>query len=180
MDPDRLDALLADAVAAEAGRIRASQRHLRQAAQEEATFAGTLVDLAERAAAVTVHTTDRRAHHGTTAAVGRDFVVVRDGDRPPVIVASRAIAFVREHVRLRADTAGDRKAPVDTTFSILLAGLAGDRPLVQLGVSGSDNLWLGELRAVGRDVVTFGLEAESGATLYVPLASVTELVVMER
>ena len=180
MDLDRLDALLADAVAEAAGAERASTRMLREAAEQEATFIGSLVDIAERGGSVVVRAGASRSHRGKVRAVGRDFVILQEGDGAPALLALGSIASVREVDVTGHDTAGQRRAPVGASLRTLLARLAAERPLVQVRCAGDDVALLGALRAVGADVVTLRLEADSRATVLVPLHAVTEVVLLER
>src|SRR4051812_21674722 len=80
--------LLADAAADAAVSDRSQGRVLRQVAEEEATFVGVCVDLAERGVGVVIRTASGRSHRGVVVAVGRDFLVVRDAARAgtPVFV----------------------------------------------------------------------------------------------
>ena len=179
MSPDPLDALLADAVAAEASIARAKERVLRQAAEEGATVVGSLVELAERQAAVTTRTAAGRSHRGHVVAVGRDFVVMRDGMRPAVFVAIAAIAWVRPVDPIAHDTTGDRAAPVEASLAAVLTGLAGDRPRVQLSLMADTQPLTGQLRAVGLDIVTIHLEDGARSPVYVPVASISEVALLD-
>lgn len=159
----------ADAAAAS----RAREHWLRQAAAEEAMVAGVLLDLAERATTVAVQGVGGRTHRGTVRAVGEDFAALRTpaGDllvRFDVIVAIRADDDVA--------AVGDRAAALDMAFSEAVAAVAGDRPRV-LVVARDGSGMAGELRSVGRDVVTLRL-ADAASTAYVPLASIAELTIV--
>lgn len=170
----------ADTRAAEASRGRRQQRFLRQAAEEEATFAGVVVDLSERSRALVVRTASGRSHRGHIVAVGRDFLVVREPGGPPVFVALAAAASVRlQPGHHTGDTTGARAAPVDATLAVVLAGLAGDRPTVSVTTAGDPTALTGELRAVGADVATLRLGGDAGGMAYVRLDSVTELLLVD-
>ena len=179
MEPDRLAALLADAVAEQAGRERAEARLLRQAAEEGATLAGVLVDLVERSEPVSVRTVGGRTHRGRLQAVGRDFLVIRDNPNPPAFVRISAVATIRSPRDTRHDTASDRRPPVDASFAAVVAGLAAERPRVQVSTGGDDTALTGLLRAAGHDVLTLRLESGDRATVYVPIASVRDLVLLD-
>ena len=58
---------------------RAHERWLAPAAEEEGTFAGVLVDLAERGAPVVSTPSGGRRHRGVVRAVADDFVALRTG-----------------------------------------------------------------------------------------------------
>ena len=152
---------------------------LRQAAEEGATFIGTLVDVLERAETVTIRMATGRAYRGLLRAVGRDFVVIREPATPPALLAIRAVTSVRTVRGGRFDSAGDRKPTLDTTLASVLAGAAADRPAVQVGVPGEPSLLLGELRAAGTDVVTLRLDAATRPTIFVPVSAVDEVVLLD-
>lgn len=185
-DADRfvsaLERLVADAAAAEAARERSQERHLRDVAEAEATFVGVAVDLAERRAAVVVRTVTGRTHRGQVLAVGRDVVVVRDGDRPPALLAIGGITSIRglgaTHVGVRRDTAGARPAPLDVSFAGLVSRLGAERPRVHVVVPGDDPV-IGEVRAVGADVLTVRLDHEGRPTAHVRLEAILEVVLLD-
>ena len=171
-----LERWLSDAAADEAARERSQERSLRDAAEQSATFVGVLVDMAERGERVVLRTTTGRMLQGAIRAVGRDFVVIA-GDASAAFVSLSGVAAVRLHPGRRSeDTSGDRAAPVDASFAALLAGVAGDRPRVQVGVTGEPHPVTGELRAVGLDVMTIALDGST--TAYVPMTNLVELIVL--
>ena len=175
---DSLEAMLADAVAAEAARERSADRLLRQAAAEEATFAGVLVDLAERGERVAVRTAGGRVHRGVVRAVGLDFVVVQpeagDGDGPPVFVRLAAVTSVRTE-DTPADVTGNRRPPLAASLAAVLGGLAPDRPHVQVGIAGEGAYISGELVSAGFDVLVL-----RQPTTVVPIEAIIEVVVLDR
>ena len=171
-----LERWLSDAAAEEAARERSQERSLRDASVQSATFVGVLVDAAERGERVVVRTTTGRMLQGAIKAVGRDFVVVA-GDASAAFVSLSGVAAVRLHPGRRAeDTAGDRVAPVRASLASVLAGVAVDRPRVQMGITGEPHPVTGELRAVGLDVVTIALDGMT--TAYVPFENLVELIVL--
>ncbi|HEX2851397.1 MAG TPA: hypothetical protein VHN98_12625 [Acidimicrobiales bacterium] len=166
---------VADAHAEDAAHDRARLRVLRQIGEEEATFAGIILDLAERGGPVTIRTAAGRVHRGRVVALGRDFVVVREGELPPVFVALSAAVAVRPVPSDRsAAIAGARRPPLEASLAAVLAGLAGERPRIHLAVAGDAQVIAGELRAVGSDVAV--LRSDDGSTLYVHLDTVLEVV----
>jgi hypothetical protein len=174
-----LDHLVADAVAEAAAQERSQTRVLRQIAEEEATFLGLALDLAERGVTVVVRTASGRSHRGAVVAVGRDFVVVRDGGGPPAFLAVGAIASLRPQPGSGArDAAGGRGAPLDVGLAALLPALAADRPRVQLCALGDEPI-AGELRAAGVDVLTLRLDGDAGLRAHVRLAAVAELLLLD-
>lgn len=160
---DDLLRLLDRARAADALAARARERLLRTVAEEGATLAGTLVDLAEAGAEVRVRTTFGRPASGPVRFVGSDFAVVGD-----VWVRLSAIVAV---LGASSPAAGDR-APSDVLLSEALHRIATERPRVALATPGE--VLAGELVAAGVDVVTVRLDGEAGLA-YVPVASVLGL-----
>jgi hypothetical protein len=174
-----LDHLVADAVAEEAARERSQTRVLRQIAEEEATFLGVAVDLAERGVTVVARTSSGRSHRGRVLAVGRDFVVLRDGGGPPAFLAASAISSLRPQPgAATADTAGGRSAPIAVGLAALLVSLAADRPRVQVSAVGDEPV-AGQLRSVGVDVLTLRLDGDAGLRVHIRLDAVSELLLLD-
>ena len=146
-------ALLDEATAGEQASARGRERWLRRQATEGATLAGTLLDLAESGAPVTVWTAPDRRVDGVPVGVGTDVVVLRDrGDH--VAVRIGAISVVRPGPGQRGVPAtGDRSAAMRIDFVELLARIVDDRPEVALVVVTGETL-TGTLVAVGADVLT--------------------------
>lgn len=183
-DDDRflasLHRLVADAVAETAARERSQARVLRQVAEESATFAGVALDLAERGEVIVARMATGRAHRGRLLAVGRDFVVVRDTPGPPVLLAMAGIAALRPQPLGRpTDTAGARRPPLDVGLAVLLAGLAADRPRIQVMAVGDSQPLSGELRAVGLDVATLRLDGEGKNLAHLRIANLAEVVLVD-
>lgn len=176
-----LHRLVADAAAAEAARERVQERTLRAVAEAEATFDGVALDLAENGAAVVVRTSEGRSHRGRILAVGRDFLALRDGDRPPALVAVGRVTSIRPHpagALGRRDAAGGRPAPLHVGLGGVLSQLGAERPRVLVFAAGEDPL-AGELRAVGTDVVTLRLDADRRPVVHVRLDAVSEVVLLD-
>jgi len=169
-----LAAWVASLVADEAAAARARTTWLRRQAAEEGTFAGALVDLAERAAPVVVHLHNGRRHRGTLVVVGRDFAALRTVGGRDVLIAQRGLASVRT-LPGNAVTVGDRPVLTELTLAETLAALAGERARVLLMGHDPTDALVGELRAVGTDLVTIRLDG--GGTAYVSSSSVLELSV---
>jgi hypothetical protein len=171
---DELLQLLDEARADERGASRGRERVLRQAAEEGARLAGTLVDLAERGSGVTIRTEAGRAHHGAVRVVATDFCVVgtEAGD---VWVALAGIVTVRPHPGERhAPATGDRTS-LDLLLVEALARVAPERPRVALVTAGGEAT-AGELRAVGEDVVTLRLDGDPRAVCYVSASAIREVL----
>ncbi|HXH57916.1 hypothetical protein [Iamia sp.] len=153
-----------------AAAARARERWLRQAADEEALVAGVLLDVAERAELVVIQGVSGRTHRGTVRGVGEDFVAVRTG-RSDVLLPYDAIVAIRPEGRPRGGA--DRAQALDLAFAEALSALVGERPRV-LVVSRDGTGLSGDLRAVGRDVLTLRI-AEADGTVYVPIAALAEV-----
>jgi hypothetical protein len=169
----RLHALIADARAEESADARARERWLRAAADADATLAGVLLDLGERDANVAIATVEGRRVLGTIELVGADFISVRTDAGHELLLGAGSLASVRTAPSLDP-AVGDRVTTTDLRLADVLAELAADRARVRLVVRGSGDVLAGELRSVGRDVLTLRTEGASGGTTYVPLAAVVE------
>jgi hypothetical protein len=170
----RLADFAASSRADDAAAARAREGFLRRTALEEATFAGVLVDLAERGSPVLVVGAGGRRHRGVLRSIGADFVGLRTPDGRDVLLAHRGIASVRPAGRA-PEAAGDRATTLPLGLGEALAVLAEDRPRVLvLTVPGDEGL-AGLLTSVGRDVVAVLLDGGDRRTAYVALAAVAEV-----
>jgi hypothetical protein len=180
VDESELGRFLADAAADDAARARSQERGLRQVAEEEATFAGLALDLAERGVGVIARTASGRPHRGRIEAVGRDFLVVREGTRPSVFLALAAMTVLRPEPAVGGgDFAGARPAPIDVGLAAALSRLAVERPRVQLTSVGDPEPLAGELRSVGADVATLQLDGDSRLVAHVRLAGVADVMLFD-
>jgi hypothetical protein len=169
-----LTAWSADQRADEAARSRTVERSLRQQAIEEATFAGTLLDLAEAGAPLAVQVRGGRQYRGVAAGVGRDFVAVRTDGGHLTLIAFAHIAAVRP-TDVSAPASGARP-PGPRSLVQLLDLCVGDRPRVQVVAAGETVV--GELVAVGTDVLSVRADAAGHGerhVTYVPAGSVSEV-----
>jgi hypothetical protein len=179
-DADFLEDLrrwVADARADEAGAARSRLRALRLQAEEDATFAGLLLDEAERGGEVVVTTVAGALHAGTVAAVGRDFAVVWVRRRLPVFVPLAAVASVRLPPGASGRFTGDRPPPLDAGLAAVLGAVAGGRPRVR--VAPASTATTGVLAAVGTDVCLVHADGEPPVPTYVPMPAVTDLAVLD-
>ena len=71
---------------------------------------------------------------------------------------------------------GDRVVDVELGLAEALAAIAGDRPRVLVVTSADGEGLAGELRAVGRDVVTLRLDGADRSPVYVAIASIAEVM----
>lgn len=168
--------LLAEGRVDEAVAARARGRWLRQQTDEEATLTAVLADLGDAAAPVVLGLGGRGATPGTLALVGAD-VAVLDTAVGALVVPHRAITWVRSEPGA-AVPVGGRRIDAPVTFVALLAALAAERPSVAVGTgagAGHDRV-VGELRAVGADVVRLVDPEVPAAAVVVPVASITEVL----
>ncbi len=170
-----LSAWVATLVADEAARSRARTSWLRRQAAEEGSFAGALVDLAERGTSVVLHLHNGHRHRGTIVVVGRDFAALRTPGGRDILVAERGLASVRT-LPGHAMSVGDRPVLTDLTLTETLGALADERARVLVIGHDVDDGVAGELRSVGTDLVIIRLDG-AGGTAYVSSASVLELSV---
>jgi hypothetical protein len=169
-----LERWAADARAREAADARVRERWLRAQAEEGSSLAGVLLALAERRATVVVTTVGGRRHRGVVAGVGLDFVALQAPAGTTTLVAFAAVGDVRvaDAGRRVAPTTGEAPRPLGARLGDVLAQAAGQRPRisVQAGVAAV----VGDLRAVGDDLLTLRADGAAGA-VYVALASVSEV-----
>ena len=171
-----LERWAADAAVDEAARSRLRERWLRVQSEESASVLGTLVDLAERGAPVTLDVAGQRAR-GRVVGVGGDFVALRaggsDGGDHDVLVRLRAIDVVRVEpggVAVR----GDRSKLLEVTLDAVVGPLAAERPEVLVRTWGGAAV-RGELRSAGTDVLAVRVDGDPPSPTWVPLWSVTML-----
>lgn len=170
----RLAAWAAEARVDEAAAARSRERWLRQVAGEEASFAGVLIDLAERGSPVVAAGVGGRRHRGVVVAVGSDFVALRTPVGRDVLLAVTAIGALRPEGGADA-SAGDRVVTVELDLAGALATLVPDRPRLLLVPRSGDDGVAGTLRAVGRDVVVLRTDGSPAATVYVPVGAIAEV-----
>jgi hypothetical protein len=170
----RLARWAADARADDAAAARARERWLRRQAEEDATTAGLLVDLAERADPVSLALRGGRECRGVIVAVGTDFCAVRRPNGDDALVPFAALAAVRVDGTRTAATA--RRSGVVLRLSDALAALVPERPDILVATEGNEP-WRGELRAVGWDLLSMRLDGAAPRSLHVPLAAIIEVVV---
>jgi len=173
----RLERWVAEARSGDAAASRTRARWLRIQSEESATFAGVLIDLAERTARVAVHTRAGRRHRGVIAVVAVDFCAVRTDRGHDVLVAYRGIASVRPDADIPGPS-GDRLVHSDVALAEMLSILNADRPRLLVMTTVGDEGLAGELRSVGRDVITLRLDGASRAPVYVPIDTIAEITLV--
>jgi hypothetical protein len=168
---------VADGQVDEAARARSRRRWLENAATEEATLGGVLLDLAERRRPVTVRTLAGHRITGPIIAVGADFIAVADARLGDTLMPTTRIATVQP---APGDDlpAGDRRHDVVLTFGDALMELAAERPEVMVGVG--DEALRGELRTASTEVVTLVIADERREPISIALAAIGNVVVRSR
>ena len=163
---------VADGQVDEAARARSRRRWLENAATEEATLGGVLLDLAERRRPVIVRTLA-----GHRVAVGADFVGVADARLGDTLMPTTRIATVQP---APGDDlpAGDRRHDVVLAFGDALTELAAERPDVMVGVG--DETLRGELRTASTEVVTLVIADERREPISIALTAIDHVVVRSR
>jgi hypothetical protein len=178
---DNLERWAAEAMAREAADERIRERWLKRQAQEGATFASLLLDLAERRVTVTLSTTDGQRHQGLVTMVGLDFTAVRTSVGHLTVVALRAVLAVvptgdSRFASLDGGT-DDRPRPIDATMADALAEAAASRPRVSL--RGGTMAVTGELRGMGSDLVVLAVGEPRPRPTYLRLGSISEISFFE-
>lgn len=163
------------------------ERWLRTQAEEDASFADVLVDLAERGSEATLRTVGGRAHTGRVLSVGRDFVAVRTATAPLTLLPLAMVAVVTVVTEPPASPSGGPGPALDegsggadgygdhstaTGLADVLAQAAGHRPRLSVDVAGQQ--LVGELRSVGRDLITLRPTDRPGLA-FVTLQSVSAI-----
>lgn len=137
------------------------------------TFVGTMIELAETGAPVTVLTRTEAAVRGTVATVGSDVVVIRTaGASSDVLLRISAIEGLLEsgsgHDR---SSSGHRSGP---TFAELLDRYSETSERVAV-TTASGNMVMGSVQRVGEDQLVLKLDG-SGDSLTVPTTAIDQVV----
>jgi hypothetical protein len=165
-----LEDLLADGRADDAASERQRTRLLRQISEEEATLAGLLLDLAERATSVTMETAGAGSHRGVVRMVAKDFCVVAT-DVGDVWLTFAGLTVVRPHPGERHPPASGQRAAVDIGLAEALGRVVGERPPIRVIAAGGQRV-AGELRSAGIDVLSIRIDGPEAGVVYVPVSSV--------
>ena len=147
------DRFAADAREQEAVASRAREGWLRQAAGDDATLSGTLLDLAERGTAVLLTLRSGRRHRVAVWRVASDCIAVRHDDGRVSWLALDAIAVVAGEPGGRALPVSTRRVESEVTLSDVMADLVADQATVALFVADMTDAQRGRLVGGGRDVV---------------------------
>lgn len=169
-----LERWASEAAVDEAARARARARWLRVQAEEDASLAGTLVDLAERARAVSLEVRGGRRLRGVVVGLGSDFLALRDERGQQVLVALDAVEVVRTEPG-GTDVRGDRTSLLDVSLAGVLGPVAADRPEVLIRTREGTTV-RGVLRSAGADVLRVRVEGDPPTPAWVALGAVAVLV----
>jgi hypothetical protein len=160
----------ADQRAVSAAGSRSRQRSLREQAAASATWAGTVVDLAERGALVTVVVGQQR-RGGRIVGVGRDFFVLDARSSRCALIVLSAVDALWPDQTATTLPAGDRRGAIDLTLMMALALLAEERaPVCLTTTSGIETA--GNLVATGADILTIRTETPNRRLAHVPFSAV--------
>jgi len=164
---------LAEVHTGDAARLKRRQRWLEQLATEEATFLGTLTDLAENSTDVIVETASGRRHTGQIQAIGIDFFALVSRGRWTFVPLS-ATTMVRSVVARPQPPSGARTGALDLTLLEALADQLPDRPRVVTWSVSGERL-TGHLAGVGHDVVTIRLDSDPPGAAHIAASSISEV-----
>jgi hypothetical protein len=173
---DRLLADLLEWAATERARRSAAERARTRALVDQsaagATWAGLLVDLAERSAEVNLTLPGGRLS-GRVVGVGSDFCVLDRTGRPPALVVLHAITLL-SGAGGSPSPGGHRTPPVAMSLADALEALAGDR--TPLTVHHGQDRVNATLVGLAVDFITLRADGDvgtTGAVLHVRLAAVS-------
>lgn len=174
-----VDRWVADARADEALEARRRALWARQQAEEDASFRGLLVELAERDTTVVVRTNDGRQHRGTVRSVGADWCAFETDGGGVVWLALGALASVRPEPGGNSLPAGDRSLDADVNLLDALTDLVVDRTLVVVRVSGDADPMRGRIVSVGRDVARLAADSPGREPVVVRVQAISEVWLAE-
>jgi hypothetical protein len=171
--PSSLDLWLSELRAGDEARIRRRQHWLRQAEAEQATFVGTVCDLAEASTESVLETTSGRRHTGVVRAVGIDFCAISE-HRGWTFVALRSLAAIRSTAHRSIVATGDRSGSLDLTMVEALSDQLEDRPTIVVWLESGERVQ-GQLIAVGQDVISVRVDGEPPHVTHVNGSAVSEV-----
>lgn len=170
----RLARWVADAKVDDAALSRQRGRALAEAADQEATVTGLLLDLAELGAPVAIEAGGSR-HLGWVTAVGADFVALSADAGPTVLIAGGAIEVISPAHGSKAR--GDRVVTADLSLLRVLAELAEEREPIRITTRGGASA-SGTVVGLGQDVIRVRSAGEPPAQTYVPLDAVASVALI--
>jgi hypothetical protein len=175
---DELTEMLDESNVDERAANRSAKRWSSQVDEEEATWIGTLIDLAEQRKNIGLCTIAGQNHRVVIDAVGPDVVVAQRADASKLLLRLEAIEALTGAGRPTATGVGIGQG---ATFHELLFGFCVDRPTVSV-TTRSGRVVHGQLLAVGSDVLTLrSLDAATGEhrpiSTMIPVFAAAEVVV---
>jgi len=148
---------------------------MRLQSSESVSIAEVLDNHAEAGRRVSASTLGGRRTNGMVAAIGVDFVIIRESNLGDVVIPLQRLAIVRSAPG-DASSGHDRPLNFDLTMVHALAELAADRPPV-LAAAGNEGA-RGTLESVAADFITVSTNDPRRATIHVALAAIDHLVVL--
>ncbi len=163
----------ADAAVDDAARARTRERWLRIQAEEEASLAGVLLDLAEQGRPVVLEAGSHRLR-GHLVGLGIDFAAVRTEQEQDVLVRLAALDAVHTEPGGRP-VVGDRSPALDVDLAGVLGPVAAERPQVVVRTR-SGTAVRGQLRSASASVIRLRTDTDPPAAAWLPLEAITVLV----
>lgn len=173
---DEVADLLDTAAVTAAVEARRAAREVTERARELATWDGTVRDLAERTATVTVATIGPGTHRGALVGAAADHLVLRLADGGLTVVVADAVVSLRlapEQPVAHVPADGDRPPATASTLLEVLDRWREDgaRCHVTTSDGGTER---GRLRTVGEDVVSL---VGSAGTVHLPAAAIVAVTI---
>ena len=175
LKPDANEALWIALLDRAADEQRGAERRNRTTAatidEEEATFLGLLIDIAETDEQTSVSVVDGTDHLARIDSVGTDFVILK------TILGRRLLVPVAQIVGVetpgkRRRSSGQRE-PSDVTLASLLFAYASLRPDVSIGRIGRTDAVRGRLWSCGRNLCT--VRTDDARLVHIPIGSINEV-----
>ena len=178
-DEGQWDRWAAEARAEEAAASRSREGWLRQAASEDATLVGTLVDLAERGTAAVLTMRSGRRLRAAIWRVGEDCVAVRLDDRRVSWLALGALAAIGAEPGGMNLPTGTRRVESEVTLEEVLGDLVADQATVAIFLSDMTDPLRGRLVGGGRDIVRLTRSGASPEEVVIAVQAVSEVVLVD-
>lgn len=178
-DEGRWDRWAAEARVEEAAASRSREGWLRQAAAEDATLAGTLVDLAERGAPTVLTMRSGRRLRAAIWRVGADCVAVRLDDRRVSWLALAAVAAIGAEPGGHTLPTGTRRVESEVTLVDVLGDLVADQATVAVFLGDMTDPLRGRLVGGGRDIVRLVSSGATSDEVVIAVQAVSEVVLVD-
>jgi hypothetical protein len=178
-DERQWDRWAADARVEEAAASRSREGWLRQAAAEDGTLLGTLVDLAERGTPAVLTMRSGRRLRAAIWRVGADCMAVRLNDRRVSWVALAAVAAIGAEPGGPGLPTGTRRVESAVTMGEVLGDLVADQATVAVFLSAMTDPLRGRLVGGGRDIVRLMSSGASSDEVVIAVQAVSEVVLVD-